>query len=140
MVDFNSAIDLHVTKSFADGGMCNLIRFLDQLDLRINNADAVLEKRRQETAGQVTIFVDCGASNLPGWINAGVYLLARDVINRIPPDRAVSLEREVFPKLLNGTLRASQTGGDFLDIGTPESYAAAEAFFAAVPEPSTAQA
>ena len=31
-------------------------------------------------------------------INAGAYLLERSVLDEIPPDRAVSIEREVFPR------------------------------------------
>jgi mannose-1-phosphate guanylyltransferase len=33
-------------------------------------------------------------------INAGAYLLERSVLDEIPPDRAVSIEREVFPRLI----------------------------------------
>lgn len=79
-------------------------------------------------------FDEKGASRSAGWINAGVYLLAREIISSIAADRAVSLESQIFPGLLNGTLSASQTGGDFLDIGTPESYAKAERFFAPAQE------
>lgn len=64
-----------------------------------------------------------------GLINAGVYLLSRDVVESIPADRAVSMEREVFPALIGHGLRGYVAHGRFLDIGTPESLARAESFF-----------
>jgi NDP-sugar pyrophosphorylase family protein len=66
-----------------------------------------------------------------GWINAGIYLMARALVEEIPRDGPVSLERQMFPSwLTNHNCFAYRSGGRFLDIGTPESYRAAEAFFA----------
>ena len=65
----------------------------------------------------------------PGWINAGVYLLARAMIDSIPAGRAVSLEHEVFPAWLQTGLYGFPTPGRFIDIGTPESYLQAQSFF-----------
>jgi len=64
-----------------------------------------------------------------GWINAGIYLLSRDLIEEIPTGRAVSLEREMFPGWIKTRkLLGFRTEGSFLDIGTPESYQTAEEF------------
>jgi len=71
-----------------------------------------------------------------GWINAGIYLLSRRLISSIPSDVAVSLEHEVFPAWVGRGLRAYRVHADFLDIGTPDSYAAAPSFFRDRP-PST---
>ena len=65
----------------------------------------------------------------PGWINAGVYLLSRELLNSIPADQEVSIEREVFPAWVGRGLRAYQVRAPFVDIGTPESYAEAQRFF-----------
>jgi D-glycero-alpha-D-manno-heptose 1-phosphate guanylyltransferase len=68
-----------------------------------------------------------------GWINAGIYLLRRSLVEEIPQGRAVSLERELLPTWIAGDQGKRVLGycchGPFLDIGTPESYAAAESFF-----------
>ncbi|HEX3148722.1 MAG TPA: sugar phosphate nucleotidyltransferase [Gemmataceae bacterium] len=72
----------------------------------------------------------------PGFINAGAYLLGRDVIEAIPTAQAVSLENEVFPTLVGKGLYASPVRGPFLDIGTAESYATADDFVAAWGWPS----
>lgn len=68
-----------------------------------------------------------------GWINAGIYLIERSVIEAIPADRAVSLEREVFPDYTNDRIAARCESRPFIDIGTPESYAAGAGFFADIP-------
>ena len=58
-------------------------------------------------------------------INAGAYLLERSVLDEIPPDRAVSIEREVFPKLVGNGLYGRRLEGYWIDIGTPERFLAA---------------
>lgn len=64
----------------------------------------------------------------PGWINAGVYMFRREVIAAIPVGRTISLEQEVLPGLVEHGLRGYRNRGRFIDIGIPESYAAAQAY------------
>jgi len=55
-------------------------------------------------------------------INAGAYLLERSVLEVIPPDRAVSIEREVFPELIGKGLYGIRLEGYWIDIGTPDRF------------------
>jgi mannose-1-phosphate guanylyltransferase len=55
-------------------------------------------------------------------INAGAYLLERSVLDLIPPDRAVSIEREVFPGMIGEGLYGIRLEGYWIDIGTPERF------------------
>jgi mannose-1-phosphate guanylyltransferase len=55
-------------------------------------------------------------------INAGAYVLERSVLDLIPPDAEVSIEREVFPKLVGNGLYGRRLEGYWIDIGTPERY------------------
>ena len=55
-------------------------------------------------------------------INAGAYLLERSVLDEIPPDRAVSIEREVFPRLIGKGLYGIRLEGYWIDIGTPDRF------------------
>jgi mannose-1-phosphate guanylyltransferase len=55
-------------------------------------------------------------------INAGAYLLERSVLERIPPDCAVSIEREIFPELIGDGLYGIRLDGYWIDIGTPERF------------------
>jgi NDP-sugar pyrophosphorylase family protein len=56
------------------------------------------------------------------WVSGGVYLCEPALVAGIPEDRPCSLEREVFPLLLERGERISalECGGRFFDIGTPE--------------------
>jgi len=74
---------------------------------------------------QITGFFEkAGKSSCGSIINAGVYLLEPEVLNYIPEGRQVSLEKEVFPWLLNHNvpLFGYLTSGYFADIGTPQGY------------------
>jgi mannose-1-phosphate guanylyltransferase len=56
-------------------------------------------------------------------INAGLYVLEPDVLELIPPDRPVSIEREVFPQLVEEqAVCGVALPGYWLDVGTPEAY------------------
>ncbi len=56
-------------------------------------------------------------------INAGVYVLSPKIFEYIPAGRAVSMEREVFPRLAEEKLLyGHQVGGLWIDIGKPEDY------------------
>ena len=55
-------------------------------------------------------------------VNAGAYLLERSVLDEIPPDREVSIEREVFPKLVGRGLYGIRLDGYWIDIGTPDRF------------------
>ena len=56
-------------------------------------------------------------------INAGLYVLEPDVLDLIPPGRPVSIEREVFPLLVDEqAVYGVALGGYWLDIGTPDAY------------------
>jgi mannose-1-phosphate guanylyltransferase len=58
----------------------------------------------------------------PGEVNAGTYVLERSVLEAIPEGRAVSIEREVFPRLIGDGLNGLSLEGYWMDIGTPERY------------------
>ncbi|HET7876601.1 MAG TPA: NDP-sugar synthase [Methylomirabilota bacterium] len=61
-------------------------------------------------------------------INAGVYVLDRALLARIPAGRPVSIEREFFPELLAENLPFFGWVGRhyWLDIGSPEKYRQAQ--------------
>lgn len=64
----------------------------------------------------------------PGIINGGVYIFNRDVLQHIP-DGPSSLEKDVLPELLSHGVFALEQSGMFIDIGTPEDYARAQALY-----------
>jgi len=55
-------------------------------------------------------------------ISAGAYVLEREILELVPPDRNVSIEREVWPRLIDHGLYGFPSESYWLDIGTPERY------------------
>ena len=60
-------------------------------------------------------------------INAGTYLLEREILDAIPAGRPVSIERETFPNVIaaGARLYAFTTGDYWIDLGRPEHYLSA---------------
>lgn len=58
------------------------------------------------------------------WVNAGTYIFEPEILNHIPSGKKVSVERDIFPGLLEAgfVLGGYRTQGVFIDIGTPEGY------------------
>ena len=82
-----------------------------------------------DESNYVLTFEEKGLPSGPGWINAGIYLLSKDIIASIARDRFVSLEREVLPSLIGKEFYGFMDRGNFIDIGTPEDFAATGLFF-----------
>ena len=55
-------------------------------------------------------------------ISAGAYVLEREVVEMIPADRNVSIEREIWPQLVGNGLHSYAEDAYWLDIGTPARY------------------
>jgi mannose-1-phosphate guanylyltransferase len=55
-------------------------------------------------------------------ISAGAYVLQREILDLVPADRNVSIEREVWPQLIGSGLYGFPAESYWLDIGTPERY------------------
>jgi D-glycero-alpha-D-manno-heptose 1-phosphate guanylyltransferase len=79
----------------------------------------------------IVSFEEKGTATGAGWVNAGIYVFNSEMVRAIHRAiHAVSLEREIIPSWVGQRLYGYQSHGRFLDIGTPESYAQANTFFA----------
>ncbi len=88
-----------------------------------------------DKSGAVTSFVEKGGTDgVPAYINAGVYVMDDDVMERIPAGEPTSLENDVFPALVGRGLYALESEASFIDIGTPRAFAEADRFFVASAE------
>jgi len=72
--------------------------------------------------GEVLEFLEKTGERAPGEVNAGMYVLERSVLDLIPAGENVSIEREVFPRLVGEALHGQHLDGYWMDIGTPERY------------------
>lgn len=77
-----------------------------------------------DSDGGVTAFLEKTQDPPTDQINAGCYVFKREVIDRIPTGREVSVEREVFPKLLSDGLKVCGyvDASYWRDMGTPEDF------------------
>lgn len=78
--------------------------------------------RLQADDVHVAAFLEKQSVKEPGRINAGVYVLRREMLTHIP-EGTCSIERDVFPRWLDEfDVRAWVTDGEFIDIGVPDDY------------------
>jgi mannose-1-phosphate guanylyltransferase len=84
------------------------------------DAEGRIERFREKPGADETI-----TTNL---INAGVYLLDAALLQRMPPDRPVSIEREFFPALIADGVPCFGWAPHtyWRDIGNPAAYLAAQ--------------
>jgi mannose-1-phosphate guanylyltransferase len=73
--------------------------------------------------GRVTAFLEKMENPVTNQINAGCYVFNSRVINTIPIDTVVSVERETFPQLVNNGAKiyGYLENAYWLDIGTPKA-------------------
>jgi|DewCreStandDraft_4_1066084.scaffolds.fasta_scaffold65607_2 NDP-sugar pyrophosphorylase family protein len=96
---------------------------------RVENASR-FGRVEQQPDGRITAFHEKSAAPGPAWINAGIYLVRPGLLAKVAANKPVSLERDLLPRWLPKRVHGCPHDGRFIDIGTPESLAQANAFFA----------
>lgn len=79
-----------------------------------------------DDGNRVLGFEEKGAATGAGFINAGIYVLNKQVLDLIPAGQRYSLEQQVFPVLSGSRLYAFKANGLFIDIGLPEEWQRAQ--------------
>src|ERR1700761_2340169 len=77
-----------------------------------------------DSSGRVTAFLEKTPNPVTDQINAGCYVFTKSVIDAIPADRVVSVERETFPGLIESgrTVMGYVETAYWLDLGTPAAF------------------
>lgn len=79
-----------------------------------------------DSGGRVLEFREKSSPDADGYINAGIYLLDRKILENFSSQK-FSLEKDVFQKMaVQGELRAQILTGPFIDIGIPSSFELAQ--------------
>ncbi len=116
------------------GGALKLAEPLISDPVLVLNGDSYVECRYGSVAldhdGRVTEFIEKGIRAGPGLINAGVYLLRKEVVRGLPAGTAISLERDIFPRLLDRGVYGLVCTGLFIDIGIPDDFKRAQTLLA----------
>jgi D-glycero-alpha-D-manno-heptose 1-phosphate guanylyltransferase len=82
--------------------------------------------RVEMSNGRINAFLEKGMSGA-GLINAGCYVLPKEVLNNFPSGQPFSLETEFFMKYLHQIrFDGFVTHGQFIDIGVPDDYLLAQ--------------
>jgi NDP-sugar pyrophosphorylase family protein len=127
--------------SFVDISLRELVQFhrmkmsLATLTLTAVTKPSRFGSVRVDSRSEILGFVEKGSASPTGgkrgktWINGGAYVLEKDLMNMIPPDRSVSLETEIFPKLVGHRFYGFHGDGYFIDIGVPADYRKAQKDF-----------
>ena len=81
--------------------------------------------------GRILRFLEKSAAGGPGLINAGCYVLPREIVADFPARAHFSFETDYLRDAVERRhLLALRTDGEFIDIGTPEDYARAQTLLA----------
>ena len=114
--------------SFLDVDLGELARFHHEVSATATLALAQVDNAqrfgsvRLDDAHRIVGFAEKDNEARAGLINAGIYMLSREVLGMIPPRQVCSLEREVFPALIARNLCGLPFPGFFIDIGVPADY------------------
>jgi len=119
-VDYSKILKLHEEKNAIATIALYAVKDVSQygvVELEGNKILNFVEKPAKENA----------PSNL---ISAGAYVLSRKIFGHIEKGREVSIEKEVFPKLVGmGKMFGAEAVSNFVSIDTPERYSAALEYF-----------
>jgi mannose-1-phosphate guanylyltransferase len=76
-----------------------------------------------DPSGRVIDFLEKMENPITDLINAGCYIFKRSIIDQIPANKVVSVERETFPHLLKtgANIRGYIDNSYWLDVGTPQA-------------------
>jgi NDP-sugar pyrophosphorylase family protein len=119
-LDFIEFINFHIRKK----GLISiaLTRGLDEVDeygaVMLDGSENVIAFDEKKKSKHIDHFV-----------NAGIYLLEREVISRMPCNTKFSLEYDFLPKMINKRFYGYKIEGVFIDIGTPQKYKKAHQLF-----------
>lgn len=122
--DVLSGHDLTGQLEFHKKHQADITLYLTQVeDARAYGCVELLENK------QVKSFLEKMENPISNLINAGCYIFNRQIIDQIPQDKVVSVERDTFPNLLanNAKVFGYLDNAYWLDIGTPAALVKASA-------------
>lgn len=118
-VDFKKFWQFHLNKTAKVSIVLSLVSDVSSYGkVRLKNNDSIIE------------FQEKKAGRTAGLINAGIYLINKAQISKIPQGIDISIEKDVFPNWIGKGFYGYKGNNYFIDIGTPENYIQAEQFFA----------
>ena len=112
--------------SFCEIDLISFLRFHSSKEALVSVALASMEDTSDYggvTMGEndkIINFDEKKNTSSSGWVNAGVYAFNKTILGRIPEDKKISLEQDLFPAMVDNGLFGFPSESQLLDIGTPE--------------------
>jgi NDP-sugar pyrophosphorylase family protein len=110
-IDFRKFYDFHVNKK----GLLSMV--LVRTKAAQDFGSVILDDSQR-----ITSFMEKVVSKDECLINAGIYLMQKDVFSYMPDENRFSLEYDFFPKLIEDKCFGFTINSELIDIGTPERY------------------
>jgi D-glycero-alpha-D-manno-heptose 1-phosphate guanylyltransferase len=100
---------------------------------KINNANLTIVLKEVKNAnrygsvkldenGRIICFEEKKVESGSVYINAGMYLLKKELFDNIEENKVLSLEKDLFPMFVKEAVYGYISHGKFIDIGIPETY------------------
>ena len=120
--------------SYADADLNRLVQQHEETNADVSMVLARADERGDygsvsvDASGNLIQFDEKQASSRARYINAGIYVFSRPILESIPPGIQVSLETELFSQWIQRgvCMKAFIHPGACVDIGTPARYQAAQ--------------
>lgn len=118
-VDFEKFWQFHLSKNSEASLVLSSVSDTSRFGkVRLGSDDSIIEfQEKREGSGA-------------GFVNAGIYLIKKGLLAEIPEGKKISIEKGIFPSWIGRGFYGYRGNNNFIDIGTPDSYAQAEQFFA----------
>ncbi|MBN2406671.1 MAG: NTP transferase domain-containing protein [Elusimicrobia bacterium] len=85
---------------------------------------------RMDDDGRINSFMEKTSAGISdAFVNAGIYLMKREIFGYIESNKKTSLEYEVIPSLIEKGCYGYVSEGELMDIGTPERYEKINRYF-----------
>ncbi len=120
--------------SYIDIDLCDLIK--RHIETRAVMTIVLREVENANRYGMVKLnsdnriiyFEEKNPEPLKGYINAGMYLIKKELFDEVKEDKVISLERELLPVFIEKGVYGYISCGRFIDIGVPETYKTADKY------------
>jgi len=123
--------------SFLEVNFCDLMDFHRRTSAAVTLAVVRVKNTGRygtvqvDRTGRVEGFAEKTEKTKSGLVNGGVYIFNKSILQHIPSGHS-SLEKDVFPALIDCGVYAQEQHGIFIDIGTPVDYARAQQLHASL--------
>lgn len=127
-INFKDLLNFHKNKN----ALLSIVLSESSIDNNVNDVNRDYGKIKTDKYQRIISFDEKSLLENKSLINAGIYMVQKDIFGYMPNQNIFSLEYDLFPKIIKNSLRCYgfSTDKSIIDIGTPERYKRAIEFMA----------